>query len=141
MAARTETKQKPDREELVRQLTASRVRLGRDLEGMLYELDVKSKLKRSVARNSGTWVAGAAASGLILALLPGKRKERKKQSRSKHSKTEIASEQVSPGKRQKLTESLLIDVFKTIFPVMKPLLIALATRKVGAMAANLEKSN
>ncbi len=141
MAAQKQTEPRPDREELIRQLINSRARLARDLEGMVYELDVKSKVKRSVAHNAATWVAGAAASGFILAMLPGKKRRKGKSQKLKPSGESGSTESRSKTKRHKFSESLLFDSVKTMIPVLRPLLIAVVSKKVGALAAKVENRN
>jgi hypothetical protein len=61
--------------ELMAEIAGSRERLGRDLRGLRYELDLPAKLRRSFREQTVSWLAAAAAVGALIILLPLRRKK------------------------------------------------------------------
>ena len=62
-------------EPLKLELVRSRERLGRDLQGLRYELDIPRKFRQSFRDQTVIWVAAAVAVGAIVVLLPRSRKK------------------------------------------------------------------
>lgn len=60
--------------ELRQEIAHSRDRLARDLSGLRYEFDFPLKVRKSVQRNTGTWISAMAVAGVILSFLPARRK-------------------------------------------------------------------
>lgn len=127
----------PGKAELVSALATSRARLSSDLKGIGYEIDVKSRLQSSIRRNTGSWLTGAATTGLVLSLLPRRRKK-------------VVIENTpggtvrdgNPGKskprKERRAKSLLLESLKLALPIAKPLLLAVATRKVNNLANRIQ---
>jgi hypothetical protein len=56
------------------EIAHSRDRLARDLSGLRYEFDFPLKFRKSVQRNTGTWIAAVAVVGVLFTMLPRKKK-------------------------------------------------------------------
>jgi hypothetical protein len=61
--------------ELKAQVAGSRERLARELQGLRYELDFPAKFRRSFRKQTGSWIAAAAAVGAVIALAPMRKKK------------------------------------------------------------------
>src|ERR1043166_2250680 len=61
--------------ELKLEIADSRVRLGRELRGLRYELDLPAKFRRSFRKQTGSWISAAAAVGALIALAPMRKKK------------------------------------------------------------------
>ena len=61
--------------ELRVEIAGSRERLGRELQGVRYELDFPAKFRRSFRKQTGSWLGAAAAVGALIALAPMRRKK------------------------------------------------------------------
>jgi len=73
MAEKSEASRSTD--ELIAKIVRSRGRLQRDLSGLQYELDFSAKLRRSYLHYTTHWLSGAAAVGVLMALLPLREKK------------------------------------------------------------------
>jgi hypothetical protein len=62
-------------DELTAQIARSRERLGRDLRGLRYELDLPAKIRRSFRQQTVSWISAAAAVGALIALAPMRKKK------------------------------------------------------------------
>jgi hypothetical protein len=62
-------------DELTAQIARSRERLGRDLRGLRYELDLPAKFRRSFRQQTVSWISAAAAVGALIALAPMRKKK------------------------------------------------------------------
>jgi hypothetical protein len=62
-------------EELRTKIARSRERVGCDLRGLHYELDVPAKLQRSFREQTVSWLAAATAVGALIVLLPTRKKK------------------------------------------------------------------
>ena len=62
-------------DELKGEIARSRERLGRDLRGLHYELDFSVKLRRSFHEHTICWLTAAAAVGVLVVLLPMRKKK------------------------------------------------------------------
>jgi hypothetical protein len=71
--------EKPERNKSTDKLRAdvarSRERVECDLRGLHYELDFPAKLRRSFHEHTTSWLAGAAAVGVLIVLLPMRKKK------------------------------------------------------------------
>jgi hypothetical protein len=67
----------PDKptDELKAEIARSRERVGRDLRGLYHELDFSSKLRRSFHEHTTSWLTAAAAVGVLIVLLPTRKKK------------------------------------------------------------------
>ena len=61
--------------ELRTEIARSRERVGRDLRGLHYELDFSAKLRRSFHEYTTCWLTAAAAVGVLIVLLPMRKKK------------------------------------------------------------------
>ena len=62
-------------DELSADIARSRERVGRDLRGLHYELDFPAKLRRSFHEHTSYWLTAAAAVGVLIVLLPMRKKK------------------------------------------------------------------
>jgi hypothetical protein len=62
-------------DELKTEIARSRERVGRDLRGLHYELDFPAKLRRSFHGHTTYWLTTAAAVGVLIVLLPMRKKK------------------------------------------------------------------
>jgi hypothetical protein len=62
-------------DELRADVARSRERVGRDLRGLRYELNFPAKLRRSFHEHTASWLAAAAAVGMLIVLLPMRKKK------------------------------------------------------------------
>jgi len=73
MAEKSERNKSTD--ELSANVARSRERVGRDLRGLHYELDFPAKLRRSFHEHTTCWLTAAAAVGVLIVLLPMRKKK------------------------------------------------------------------
>jgi hypothetical protein len=62
-------------DELTEEIAQSRERVRRDLRGLQYELDFPAKFRKSFRQQTGSWIAAAAAVGVLVALAPMRKKK------------------------------------------------------------------
>src|SRR2546428_6173009 len=62
-------------DELRAEIARSRERVGRDLRGLHYELDLPAKLRRSFREQTVSWITAAAAVGALIAFAPMRKKK------------------------------------------------------------------
>lgn len=62
-------------DDLTAEIAYSRERVGRDLRGLRYELDVGAKFRRSFRKQTGSWLSAAAAVGALIALAPMRKRK------------------------------------------------------------------
>jgi hypothetical protein len=73
MAEKSEPSRSTD--ELTAKIARSRELVQRDLSGLQYELNFSAKLRRSYLHYTTYWLSGAAALGVLMALLPLREKK------------------------------------------------------------------
>ena len=61
--------------ELKGEITDSRQRVTRELQGLRYELDFPAKFRRSFRKQTGSWISAATAVGALIALAPMRKKK------------------------------------------------------------------
>ena len=61
--------------ELKTEISGSRERLARELQGFRYELDFPAKFRRSFRKQTVSWISAAAAVGALIALAPMRKKK------------------------------------------------------------------
>ena len=61
--------------ELRSEITDSRQRVTRELQGLRYELDFPAKFRRSFRKQTGSWISAATAVGALIALAPMRKKK------------------------------------------------------------------
>ncbi len=62
-------------EELRQQIAHTRDRLGRDLTGLRYELDLPLKFRKSFQRHSGLWISAVTLLGTLFTIRPSRRRK------------------------------------------------------------------
>jgi type IV secretory pathway component VirB8 len=73
MAEKSERNKSTDK--LSAEVARSRERVGRDLRGVHYELDFPAKLRTSFHERTAFWLTAAAAVGVVIVLLPMRKKK------------------------------------------------------------------
>ncbi len=117
-----------DKEKLLEELRLSRRAMSRDAAAVVEEINLASKLKKSVRTRPLAWLGGAAALGYILAgpktrvvTKPGK------------GNTANTSEKSRPGAPVGFW-GVVISLFKFALPLARPALSAYAARRLGELA-------
>ncbi len=118
-------------EELRQEIAHTRDRLGRDLNGVAYELDFPLKFRKSFQRHSGIWVSAATLLGTLFTIRSGGRQ--KKVSRWNLGK----SGQAQKGQEQKkglLAAGLAMGGMRFLATLVKPFVVSFVTKKLGNYA-------
>ena len=110
-----------DRAAIKSDIALSRDRLGRELNGLRYELDFPRKLKNSFRDQPAIWTGAIAVVGLLIAVAPARRK--KIYVRSKEN-----SKQTGKGL---LEAGALVGVLKFAATLLRPALIKFVTSKIS----------
>jgi len=110
-----------DRAAIKSDIALSRDRLGRELNGVRYELDFPRKLKNSFRDQPAIWIGAIAVVGLLIAVAPARRK--KIYVRSKEN-----SKQTGKGL---LVAGALVGVLKFAATILRPALIKFVTSKIS----------
>ena len=117
----------------LRQLAAhSRDRLGRDLEGLRYELDFPLKFRKSFQRQTVLWIGAAIVVGVIFVMMPAR--EKKVYVRGWKGK----SDEKKKGEEQKkglIGAGLAMGALRLAATLLKPALMKYATDRMGSYAA------
>ena len=123
------------KQEILEELRRSRLAIARDTASIAEELDIVSKIKRSVRTRPLAWLGSAAALGYILAG-PKTRKAPKTISTKKGSKSE-KSEPVQIGRQGFF--SILFNLAKFLFPLVRPALSAYAAQRLGELSSRFPR--
>jgi hypothetical protein len=110
-----------DRAAIKSDIALSRDRLGRELNGLRYELDFPRKLKNSFREQPGIWIGAIVAVGLLIAVAPARRK-----------KVYVHSKENGKGL---LEAGALVGVLKFAATLLRPTLIKFVTNKLGGYSA------
>jgi len=114
-----------DRAAIKSDIALSRDRLGRELNGLRYELDFPRKLKNSFREQPGIWIGAIVAVGLLIAVAPARRK-----------KVYVHSKENSKENGKGLLEAgALVGVLKFAATLLRPTLIKFVTNKLGGYSA------
>jgi hypothetical protein len=120
--------QKPGRakslEQLRREAADSRTRLGRDLEGLRYELDFPLKFRKSFQRQTVIWVGAAVLAGLAAAVTPARKKKVRVPQRSRNGTT-----------NELLGTGLAIGALKIAATLLRPAVTKFVARSVSNYVA------
>jgi hypothetical protein len=110
-----------DRAAIKSDIALSRDRLGRELNGLRYELDFPRKVKNSFREQPGIWIGAIVAVGLLIAVAPARRK-----------KVYVRSKENSKENGKGLLEAgALVGVLKFAATLLRPTLIKFVTNKLG----------
>jgi hypothetical protein len=123
------------KKEILEELRRSRVAIARDTASIAEELNLVSKIRRSVKTRPLAWLGSAAALGYILAG-PKTRKAPKTISAKKEKKSE-KSEPVHTGRQGFF--SILFNLAKFLFPLFRPALSAYAAQRLGELSSRIPR--
>ena len=114
-----------DRAAIKSDIALSRDRLGRELNGLRYELDFPRKVKNSFREQPGIWIGAIAAVGLLIAVAPARRK-----------KVYVRSKENSKENGQGLLKAgALVGILKFAATLLRPTLIKFVTTKLSGYSA------
>lgn len=114
-----------DRAAIKSDIALSRDRLGRELNGLRYELDFPRKVKNSFREQPGMWIGAIVAVGLLIAVAPARRK-----------KVYVRSKENSKENGKGLLEAgALVGILKFAATLLRPTLIKFVTNKLGGYSA------
>ena len=123
------------KQEILEELRRSRKAIARDTASIAEELNLVSKIRRSVTTRPLAWLGSAAALGYILAG-PKTRKAPKIIPDKKGSKSE-KSESVHTGRQRFF--SILFNLAKFLFPFFRPALSAYAAQRLGELSSRFPR--
>jgi hypothetical protein len=123
------------KKEILEELRRSRVAIARDTASIAEELNLVSKIRRSVTTRPLAWLGSAAALGYILAG-PKTRKAPKTISAKEGTKSE-KSETVQTGRQGFF--SILFNLAKFLFPLFRPALSAYAAQRLGELSSRFPR--
>jgi hypothetical protein len=118
------------KDQILEELRLSRAAIARDTAAVAEEINLASKLKKSVRRHPLAWLGSAAAIGWVLA----------------GPKTRVVTKSAK-GKSPALPEKsrpagfwgILLALFKIVIPLARPALSAYAARRLGEMAEKISR--
>jgi hypothetical protein len=114
-----------DRAAIKSDIALSRDRLGRELNGLRYELNFPRKVKNSFREQPGIWIGAIVAVGLLIAVAPARRK-----------KVYVRSRENSKENGQGLLKAgALVGILKFAATLLRPTLIKFVTNKLGGYSA------
>jgi hypothetical protein len=109
-----------DRAAIKSDIALSRDRMGRELNGLRYELDFPRKLKNSFRDSPAIWIGALAAVGLLVAVAPARKK-----------KVYIRAKDNSKENGKGLLEAgALVGVLKFAATLLRPALMKFVTSKI-----------
>jgi hypothetical protein len=109
-----------DRAAIKSDIALSRDRMGRELNGLRYELDFRRKLKNSFRDQPAIWIGALAAVGLLIAVAPARKK-----------KVYVHPKDNSEENGQGLLEAgALVGVLKFAATLLRPALMKFVTSKI-----------
>jgi len=114
-----------DRAAIKSDIALSRDRLGRELNGLRYELDFPRKIKNSFRQQPAMWVGAITVVGLLVAVAPARRK--KVYVRSK--------ENSKQNDKSSLEAGALVGILKFAATLLRPTLIKFVTNKLSGYSA------
>ena len=123
------------KQEILEELRRSRVAIARDTASIAEELNLVSKIRRSVTARPLAWLGSAAALGYILAG-PKTRKAPKTIPAKKGKKSE-KSEPVHTGRQGFF--SILFNLAKFLFPLLRPALSAYAAQRLSELSSRIPR--
>jgi hypothetical protein len=118
-------------EELRQQIAHTRDRLGRDLSGLRYELDIPLKFRKSFQRHSGIWISAVTLLGTLFTLRPSSRKTSFRLKSAKSGQAKKGEEQ----KKGLMTAGLLMGGLRLAATLLRPMVISMITKKFGGASA------
>ncbi len=119
-------KQERELHEIRQQIAHSRDRLGRDLQGLRYELDFPLKFRKSFQRNTTTWISALVLTGVVMTARATSRK-RVVYASSKTGQHKKGEEQ----KKGLLQAGLAMGALRFAASMLRPMVISYVTRRFG----------
>lgn len=119
---------------LIDEVARSRAAIVRDSSAVREELDVASKIQRSIRFRPLSWLGGAAALGYILA---GPKTRTKTVTKFVQRKSKEAARKEMPMPRGAL--GFILSLAKLSLPLLRPALSAYAAKRFGEFAEKLAK--
>ena len=119
-------KQERELHEIRQQIAHSRDRLGRDLQGLRYELDFPLKFRKSFQRNTTTWISALVLTGVVMTA--------RATSRKKIVYASSKTGQAKKGEEQKnglLQAGLAMGALRFAASMLRPMVISYVTRRFG----------
>jgi hypothetical protein len=113
-----------DRAAIKSDIALSRDRLGRELNGLRYELDFPRKLKNSFREQPAIWIGAIAVVGLLIAVAPARRK-----------KVYVRSKGNLKNGKGLLEAGALVGILKFAATLLRPTLIKFVTNKLSGYSA------
>jgi hypothetical protein len=110
-------------EELKAEIAHSRALVSRDLTGLRYELDFPHKIRKSFQRQMVVWLAGAAAVGLVLTLLPARAK-----------KVYVEPRIGGKSKHRLLEAGFVLGALKIAATLLRPVIVDLVKNRLSGFA-------
>jgi hypothetical protein len=115
--------------DLRQQIAHSRDHLGRELEGLRYELNIPLKFRKSFQRHTPMWVAGTALAGLLYAIRPAPRKVKEIRVTGKSGEEKKGEEQ----KKGLITAGLAMGALRLAGSMLRPVVISYVSRRLGGL--------
>ena len=112
-----------DRAAIKSDIALSRDRMGRELNGLRYELDFPRKLKNSFRDQTGMWIGAIVVVGLLIAVAPARTKK-------VYVRPKNGSNDKENGKGL-LEAGALVGVLKFAATLLRPALIKFVTTKLS----------
>ena len=114
-----------DRAAIKSDIALSRDRLGREINGLRYELDFPRKVKNSFREQPAIWIGAITVVGLLVAVAPSRRK-----------KVYVRSQENSKQNGKGLLEAgALVGILKFAATLLRPTLIKFVTNKLSGYSA------
>ncbi|MFM8765124.1 MAG: hypothetical protein ACKOEZ_09865 [Spartobacteria bacterium] len=121
------------KQEILEELRRSRVAIARDTTSIAEEIDIVSKIRRSVKTRPLAWLGSAAALGYILA----GPKTRKVPSPAKKGGKSEKSGSARTGRQGFF--SILFQLAKFLLPLLRPALSAYAAQRLGELSSRIPR--
>jgi len=125
-----------NKDAILEELRRSRLAIARDTHAISDQLNISAKIRSSVKRHPLAWMGGAAALGYIFAGPKTK------------TITKIAPPQSVTDKKNPLPAEMkntshfaegFLRLLKVVFPLVRPVLISYATRRMGEFAEKISR--
>ncbi len=118
-------KSRPDKppDELKREIARSREIVARDFRGLRYELDIPRKIRRSFRQQTAVWIGAAVVVGVLLVLLPMRKK-----------KVYVDARTGKKSKGNVLEAGFALGALKLAATLLKPVVIKFVQSKMGGNA-------
>ena len=116
-----------DRAVIKSDIALSRDRIGRELSGLRYELDLPRKLKSSFRHSPVVWISTLAVLGIIIAVAPARTKKVYVRPKVKMGKG---------GGKGLLEAGALVGALKFAATLLRPMIVKFVTTKMGSYTGN-----